>query len=295
MERVLRLLIAWFPALSRKLLPSLLAIKRFNRAEDRHYRACVDVALREAGIPKPAIRRQLHGLPYTFMAEQIFFQHASVDVLRRVPLSIANRHDIEQAIRSRAGRGLVFGCSNFGCFYYSVAGLAGIVDELLVLSDDPTDEVVRLSRKAGAIAGIKVCVIKADASAGLQVLRQLKRGGAAAVMLDSYYGGATDLVAPFMGRPAVASGGVYVLAAHCAALVIPLALIRNGGGFGMELGQPIDAAALGAGDTCREVNAFFESRVIRHPEQWMCWPNLLARWEMAASPGDSALPTSQQT
>ncbi len=165
-------------------------------------------------------------------------------------------------------------------------GLVGLVEELLVLSDDPTADVIALCGKAGAIAGIRVGAVRSDAAAGLQLLRQLKRGGAVAVMLDSYYGTAADLTLPFMGRPAAASAGVYAIAARCSALMMPLALIRTGKGFTMELGGPVDAATLGPHDACRAINAFFEACIRAHPSQWMAWPNLLARWELAACAGD---------
>ena len=291
MELLVRAAISRFPESSRWLLPSLLALRRYHTADDAYYRCCVDAALAQTGMTDTPLRRRLHELPYRFFAEQLHFKYARIEVLRRTPLAIRNRDQAAAVLRAaRArGQGVILGCSHFGSTCYAVLALTGVVDELMMLSDDPTEDVLALCRKAGEAASTRIEPVKSDATAGLPLLRQLRRGGVVAAMLDSYYGTASDLAVPFMGQPAAASAGLYTIAARCSALVLPLALIRTGKGFEMELGEPIEASQ-GAQRTCSAVHAFFEACIRAHPDQWMSWPNLLARWQAVAAPADIQAP-----
>lgn len=99
-------------------------------------------------------------------------------------------------------------------------------------------------------------------------------------MLDCFYGTKTDDVSEFLGRPAASPGVLYRIAHKAHAIIVPTASIRRGRTLFLDIGNLIDMRETTAESASRSVNDYFTKLVTAHAEQWMGWPNLLARWEL---------------
>jgi len=269
------------PDVARAVLPYVMASRYYTTPEQIEYRRQSSAALRDSGLFSPKIARRVDVLQLQFSADQMFVNHAAESVLAKMKPRIDESHRNTIAVRRLVaeGRPMLFGCSYFGCLYYALLALEGLVKDLLVITSADPSPVQHLFEKIGSIAGIQMHVMGAnEPMVGVAILRQLKRGASVATMLDCYYGKNIDLASDFLGRPAASPGILYGLASKASAVVVPTACIRNDKANELKIGPVADMKVMSVDQTSSAVNGFFSELVRDHPEQWMGWPNLLTRW-----------------
>lgn len=197
------------PHLARHILPYIAAYKFYNSVGQRDYQRESEEALRASGLYSQRVAHDVGMLRMKFVADQIFLEYAKpTDVAAMVP-SIAEGDANFLAIRQQVaiGRPFLFGCSYFGCMFLVLLTLKDLVSDLLIVTaSDPTPN-IRLFKKIGQASGLNINVVGATENVvALQILRQLKRGGAVATMLDCFYGTHACLYTDFLGKPAASLG-----------------------------------------------------------------------------------------
>lgn len=255
-----------------------------------------------AGIHSRAVEVSVSRLPSEFIADVALLRHASDRTVRSLPIRIAGS-PIESIAQARLhGRGLILGCSNFGCFYHALLASGGIFGDVLVVIGGPVPRGEQaLRERIEAISGARIRLVQADRHSGITVARQLAAGGVVATMLDTYLPTTDRLVAPFLGRPAASPAGIYRLASRYGATTIPVFCLRRKGFTEIELGPLIPGAGLEPAEIAATVNLRVGEKILEEPGQWMMWHKLEERWAHGAStesataarsvkcPGDIAL------
>jgi hypothetical protein len=272
------------PHLARHILPYIAAYKFYNSVGQRDYQRESEEVLRASGLYSQRVAHDIGMLRMKFFADQMFLEYAKpTDVATMVP-AIAEGDANFLAIRQKVaiGRPFLFGCSYFGCMFFVLLALKDLVSDLLIVTaGDPTPS-IRLFKKIGQTSGININVVGAtEYVVALQILRQLKRGGAVATMLDCFYGTNPCLYTDFLGKPAASLGTLYGLAQRANAIVVPTASIQRGGKQTLDIGELIDLQSTSIEEAGQRVNDYFSNLVRTYPDQWMGWQNLLTRWNMA--------------
>jgi len=62
---------------------------------------------------------------------------------------------------------------------------------------------------------------------------------------------------------------------------VPTASIHKDGKQLLEIGNLIDLPSTSIEAASQSVNDYFSDLIRTYPGQWMGWPNLLARWQLA--------------
>ena len=120
-------------------------------------------------------------------------------------------------------------------------------------------------------------------NAAFKVLRTLKKGGTTTFLVDHNCSRDEAVFLPFLGRAAAVNKGPALLAVRANALILPMILVRTGGGrYALHASPPLDTAELTGTTEERtlEAAAFYtravEDFVRRFPEQWF-WMH--RRWK----------------
>jgi len=244
------------------------------------YAPAVRSALTAAGLYCPEVERAVLRLPSEFLADTLFLEHAPDEAIHGQAVNLTGLAELIQLRRS--GRGILSGCSNFGCFYKSLLACGGVIDDLLIVMGGPVPSGEhRLRNRLERLGGVRIRLMPVDSRSAIAIARQLKEGGVVATMLDTCMPHSQTLVTPFLGRPAVSPSGIYQLVSRFQAVVVPMFCLRRGVGMEVELGTPIDAAGKADWEIARKVNACIEAKIQAEPGQWMMWPALLDRWQRA--------------
>jgi len=279
-----RFLVQYSPHLSRHILPYIAAYKFYNSVEQRNYQCESEEALRESGLYSKLVAHEVGMLRMKFVADQMFLEYAKVTNVAALVPAVAEGDANFLAIRQQIaiGRPFLFGCSYFGCMFFVLLALKDLVSDLLIVTaGDPTPS-IRLFKKIGEASGININVVGATENVvALQILRQLKRGGAVATMLDCFYATNPCLYTDFLGKPAASPGTLYGLGQRANAIVVPTASIQRGGEQTLDVGELIDLQSTSIEEASQRVNDYFSNLVRTYPDQWMGWQNLLTRWDMA--------------
>jgi|GEM_PF-1595917 len=248
------------------------------------YAPAVRAALTLAGQYNGDLERAVLRLPSEYLADTLFLQHAPDDVILGQTVQVTGLSLEELLQIRRSGRGLLLGCSNFGCFYKSLLACRGVIDDLLIVTGGvvPAAE-HRLKERLERLGGLRIRLMQVDTGSSIAIARQLKEGGVVATMLDTCLPQSQTLIAPFLGRPAVSPSGIYQLASRFSALVVPMFCLRRGDGLEVALEGPIDSAGCTPEDIAGNVNDAIGARILAEPDQWMMWPALLDRWHRAQS------------
>lgn len=249
------------------------------------YEARVREALDAVGIRNESLERSVFRLPSEFIADVLFLKHASERAVLDQPIRVDGLERVRE-LRS-TGRGLILGCSNFGCFYQSLLACRGIIDDLLIVIGTVTDGDRSFTERLERLSGARIRLLPVAPSSSVAIARQLKRGGVVSTMLDACLPQSQVLIAPFLGRPAASPSGIYQLASRLNAVVLPLFCLRRREGLEIELSQPIDTTDMTDVEIATAVNSCVETKILSEPHQWMMWPALLDRWraaELAPSP-----------
>jgi KDO2-lipid IV(A) lauroyltransferase len=121
-------------------------------------------------------------------------------------------------------------------------------------------------------------------------LKALRRGGLVGFLVDHNCRRDEAIFLPFLGRTAAVNVGPAVLAVRSEALICPLVVARQNGGYTLLLDEPLDTATL-AGSYEQRIEAaarFYtgamENRIRQFPEQWFWMHN---RWK-TRPPGEIA-------
>lgn len=119
------------------------------------------------------------------------------------------------------------------------------------------------------------------------VLRALRKKGIVAFLVDHNAPRSEALFLPFLGEEAAVNMGPALLAVRAEALIWPVFLLREAGGYVLHLQPPLDTAAL-EGNRAEKVSAaasFYtkavEQAVRLMPEQWFWMHN---RWKSHSRP-----------
>ena len=113
------------------------------------------------------------------------------------------------------------------------------------------------------------------------VLRGLNKGELVGILLDQNTGVQAGVFVDFFGRPACTNKGLALIALHTKAPVVPVFLIRESGGYLVEIGPEVPLMNTGhkendvAANT-RQYNRVLEDIVLRYPDQWF-WVH--RRWK----------------
>ncbi len=128
-------------------------------------------------------------------------------------------------------------------------------------------------------------------NAVFSVLKILKKGGSAAFLADHNCSRDEAVFLPFLGQTAAVNKGPALLAVRAEALILPMVMVRTGGGcYALHATPPLDTALL-TGDRDQrilEAATFYtkalEGFVRRFPEQWF-WMH--RRWKTRPTEEDS--------
>ncbi|MBR4422904.1 MAG: lysophospholipid acyltransferase family protein [Mailhella sp.] len=110
--------------------------------------------------------------------------------------------------------------------------------------------------------------------AAMTVLRALRKNGIAAFLVDHNTKRQEAAFIPFLGKEAAVNLGPAILAVRAKALIWPVALARDGGGYVFRTQDPLDTALLEGSfeERVRRAAEFYtgavEHFVRREPEQW---------------------------
>ena len=273
------------PRLAHRVLPQLVACRLYGSMDRAAYLRDTYLALQQAGLYSRRNFLGAHAVRHRFIADKTFIAHARPGDIARHAVAVPAGDANFAAIRQRLAQGhpLLLGCSYFGSVYFALLALRGLVRELLiVVARDPSSGSHYFDKVAQA-SGIRITVAgTAERGIGLRIMRHLGRGGVVATMLDCFYGERVQLRGEFLGRPAASLGTLYALGRRAGALVVPTASIRKEGKQVLDVGAPIDLSSNSIEDASQRVNDYYSALVRACPGQWMGWPNLLARWRMAA-------------
>lgn len=168
------------------------------------------------------------------------------------------------------GRGLLILTGHLGCWELLGAWLARELGGLTVVTgtihNAPVDRLVNRRR---ARLGMSPAAREGDLR---PLLRTLRRGGAAAVLLDQNTR-VPSVPVPFFGRPAPTAVGFARLARRTGAPVLPVGIGRGGGGHRVVHLPPL--RPVGEGTTTaehaflEECNAALETLIRRNPAEWV--------------------------
>ena len=182
------------------------------------------------------------------------------------------------------GRGALVLTGHFGCWELLGGFLAERLGGLTVVTgtirNPPVDRLVNGWRRR---AGLTTVPREGDQR---PLLRALRAGGAAAVLLDQNTRvGNRDV--PFCGVAAPTPAGFAKLALRTGTPILPVAIGRRGRGHALTHLPPLrpgngtgDAAV---DDLLREANAALETLLRRNPAEWVWFHR---RWPGGASPAD---------
>ena len=280
-----RPIVEHLPQLARRVLPSVVACRLYGSMERARYLHDTYQALQLSGLYSRRVFLDACAVRPKFIADRTFVAHARPEDIARlapgVPLGDANFAAIRRQLAK--GRPFLFGCSYFGSVYFALLALKDLVRELLVVvARDPAPGLHHFNKIALA-SGIRITVAgTTERGIALRILRHLGRGGAVATMLDCFHGERLELSGDFLGKPAASLGTLYTLGQRAGAIVVPTASIHKNGRQLLEIGELIDLPSTSIEAASQGVNDYFSALVRSYPGQWMGWPNLLARWRMAA-------------
>ncbi len=120
--------------------------------------------------------------------------------------------------------------------------------------------------------GMRVLPLTGGPHPPMQVLAERLRAGEAVCLVADRDLSRSGVDVQFFGEPTKMPPGPALLAATTGAALIPVHLYFDGAGWGQWIGQPID---LGEGSLRSRVHrgtqslaTAFESRIIRHPQDW---------------------------
>ncbi|MFO7608199.1 MAG: lysophospholipid acyltransferase family protein [Candidatus Krumholzibacteriia bacterium] len=187
-----------------------------------------------------------------------------------------------------AGRGVIVATGHLGNFELGGRVLAArypLLDVVKPQRNPAFDRDLDALRNRHGIATVP------SGRAGRAVLAHLRRGGMVSLLVDQD-AGAAGLRLDFLGRPASTWPGAARFALRRGCPVVPVAIVREGAGHVLRVGQAI-AVAPGPADPVRvaalmrRISAGVEAFVGRHPEQWF-WVH--RRWKGA----DDARPAADQ-
>jgi hypothetical protein len=218
------------------------------------------------------------------MAEQMFITYAKpVDLLEMTPNIIdGDRNYLAVRQQIAIGRPILFGCSYFGCMFYALLAMKGLVKDLLVVTASDPAPGLHLFEKIAIASGIRIAVVGAnDHVVALKILRQLRRGASVATMLDCFYGNHSDSCINFLGRPATSLGTLYRLGQSANAFVVPTASIYRDGRQELDVGEMVDLQTQSIDAASQRINDYFSNLARVYPDQWMGWQNLWMRWNKA--------------
>jgi len=272
------------PRLARRVLPSVVACRLYGSMERARYLHDTYQALQQSGLYSRRVFLDASAVRPKFIADRTFVAHARPDDIVRLAPTVRPGDANFAAIRRQLaeGRPFLFGCSYFGCIYFALLALQDLVRELLVVvARDPAPGLHYFNKIAMA-SGIRITVAgTTESTIALRILRHLARGGAVATMLDCFHGERLELRSDFLGKPAASPGTLYGIARRAGAIVVPTASIHKDGKQLLEIGNLIDLPSTSIEAASQSVNDYFSDLIRTYPGQWMGWPNLLARWQVA--------------
>lgn len=126
----------------------------------------------------------------------------------------------------------------------------------------------RINSRYRCSPGHRLDVIDIDsASAGIAIVRALRRGGIVCVALEGTRGSNRSVEVEFLGRQIDVRRGIFELATTAGALVWPVIGIRRGQRSGaLHFRQPLHTAD--GREAIGETFRFFERHILEHPSQW---------------------------
>jgi len=183
------------------------------------------------------------------------------------------------------GRGALVLTGHFGCWEllggYLADRLGGLTVVTGTIRNPPVDRLVNGWRRR---AGLTPVPRDGDQR---PLLRALRAGGAAAVLLDQNTRvGNRDV--PFCGAAAPTPAGFAKLALRAGTPILPVAIGRRGRGHALTHLPPLrpeaDAGEGAVDDLLREANAALETLLRRNPPEWVWFHR---RWPDAPSQGNT--------
>ncbi len=279
-----QILIRHSPRFARRCLPYIAALTSYNSPVQASYRRDAEIALLQSGLYSRRVLRRVRSLRTKFIADQIFLAYAKLSTVATLAPAIDEGDVNYLAIRREiaAGRSFIFGCSYFGCMFFALLAMKGLVRNLLVVTAGDPTPALKLFNKIALASGIGISVVSATENiVALRILRQLRRGSPVATMLDCFYGKDSALYTDFLGKPAASFETLYRLGQKADAILVPTASIRHDGMQRLDIGEMIDLRSISIEEASRRVNDYFSGLVRSHPEQWMGWQNLRTRWDRA--------------
>ena len=269
------------PHLTQAALPHLL----YRRQEpwEAEFQAAAEQAMQQAGMWTKERASSIAMLHAKFVADVLFMEHASDKAIaarsvRTIGLTTKAISDV-----MAKGRGVIIGCSNFGCFYEGLLQCKGVFDDILIVLGGEPQRGSGLKERLESLTGMSIRLVTVNPRSAISISRQLHRGGAVATMLDTYIPGSPKVIAPFMGRPAASPAGIYQIASRQNAVIFPVFTFRRKRGTDVEICLPIDAGGQETIALAGAVNACIEQRIRFAPEAWAMWPALLERWSAATT------------
>ena len=168
------------------------------------------------------------------------------------------------------GRGLLILTGHIGCWEllgaYLAANLGGLTVVTGTIHNPPVDRLVQRRRER---LGLTPVAREGDLR---PLLRALRRGGAAAVLLDQNTR-VENRDVPFFGRPAPTPVGFARLALRTGAPVLPVAIGRSGKGHGVMHLPPLRPAGGREPDAIysflQDCNGALEELIRRRPAEWV--------------------------
>ena len=278
-ETLLRKVAGVAPSLVLKAIPKIM--QRQNPAWLQEYTAASKLALDQAGMYSPGLLKKVSLLPPQFFAEVFFLTHAPASAIDALRFRFVGLTKKQITAEVESGRGILLGCSNFGCFYKSLLACNGVIDEIVIILGEKPSRSTGLKERIERQSGMRIRLMTIESSCSIAVARQLGRGGVVATMLDTYLNNSPKFVSNFLGKPAATPSNIYRLAERSRARLLPLFNYRRDDGTDIEVAEPIDVAELGAERAAAAMGAVIEDRIRREPSQWMMWPSLLRKWSAA--------------
>ena len=240
----------------------------------------IEDALSTVGLA-PELAGAIVRLPAAFVLDVMELQHAPPAFLLDRPVRLSGVALERVKARHRQGKGLVLGCSNFGCFYRALLACRGVFDDILIVIGSVPYGEQTFRTKLEALSSARIRLVPVGKHSGISIARQLASGGVVATMLDTYLPGTKPLVAPFLGRPAAAPAGIYQLVNRTGATIVPVFCLRRRGYMEIELGDMIDGGSGEPVDVAAAVNSSIGAKILAEPDQWMMWHTLQGRWAAA--------------
>jgi KDO2-lipid IV(A) lauroyltransferase len=196
-------------------------------------------------------------------------------------LEIADRMSFD--IARSTDRPIIFATAHLGAWELLAGVLADVVDapSKQVVVRRPKDEA--LYRIMAELRGVKDIDVLEHRNAAPKLLRSLKRGGAAAFLVDHNCSRDEAVFLPFLKRTAAVNAGPALLAVRTGALILPVFLVRlEPGRYRLHTENPLDPRDLRGErrEKIRSAAEFYTNAVERYvreyPEQWF-W--IHKRWK----------------